>query len=265
MKRSGFTIVELVVVIAVITVLAGILMPVLRTIKQKTRMVVCGSNLRQLLLTLTIYERENDVFPYGFDNSQKDLLPKGGYPGSGKDGQGWWWFNFLPDIVRDGYDKSSILWCPSRYVETPQNKKYVLFGSYGVNRAVCRDATGILGTEFLGSPLGFNQISRPAETLLITDSGYSLISWRAAAEATGTIFENTNREEMFYLPGLEINSERELSSDYRSDAINGRHPCKTVNIGFADGHEERVKANDLLVEKDQNGHFNIGTPWKPTK
>ena len=275
MKHSGFTLVELLVAIAVIAMLTGILMPVLRTTQQQARAVACSSNLRQLLLALTSYERENGVFPYGFDDSQigfklglpVPVPPNGGYPGSSNnDMQGWWWFNFLPDAVRGDYGKGSILWCPSRYIKTLKTKKYVLCGNYGVNRSVCRNPRKTLGDEFLGSPLGLNQIPRPAETMLITDSGYSLISWRAAAEVSGTIFENASREDVFYLPGLEINwEERDILFDYRQDATTGRHPGKTVNVGFTDGHESRLKASDLFVEKRGNSYINLSPLWQPQK
>ena len=58
MKRTGFTLVEIVVVIALIAMLMGILFPVLRASRQQAKAVKCGSNLKQLALALTIYEQE---------------------------------------------------------------------------------------------------------------------------------------------------------------------------------------------------------------
>jgi len=49
----------------------------------------------------------------------------------------------------------------------------------------------------------------------------------------------------------------------QQDAIYGRHPNKTVNVGFADGHVSRTKANDLFVEKTNDGYTNKSPLWVP--
>jgi prepilin-type N-terminal cleavage/methylation domain-containing protein len=55
----GFTLVELLVVIAVITVLIAILLPALGTARAQVQRVQCESNLRQLLLAAGMYENDN--------------------------------------------------------------------------------------------------------------------------------------------------------------------------------------------------------------
>ncbi len=66
-----------------------------------------------------------------------------------------------------------------------------------------------------------------------------------------------------YIPGLEINEERDLLVGQLQDAINGRHPNKMVNMGFADGHISRTKADSLLVEKTSDGYKNRRPFWAP--
>ncbi len=268
MRRSGFTLIELLVVIAVLAMLIGLLVPTLSAARQQARAVACGSNLGQLALALTMYEQENGTFPHGFDNSAFGaVIPPGGYPGSAvRDLQGLWWFHFLAGTLGENFEKGSVVWCPSRNVKDP----YVLCGNYGVNRAICKDAlgiTGITGSEFVGTPLGLNQIRSPAKTLLITDSGYSLISWRAATNASGPYFDNPRRESAFYVPGLRINNQRLLeetiSPGCEQDAIYGRHPSKTVNVVFADGHLARLKADDLFVEETSGSYSNRSPLWLP--
>ncbi len=56
----GFTLIELLVVIAIIALLMAILMPALRKAREQTKRVACASNIRQNLLTLTMYADEND-------------------------------------------------------------------------------------------------------------------------------------------------------------------------------------------------------------
>jgi prepilin-type N-terminal cleavage/methylation domain-containing protein/prepilin-type processing-associated H-X9-DG protein len=62
--RPGFTLIEMLVVIAIIGVLAGILLPALVKIKDKGKEVYCANNLRQLSIALRAYcFRYNDNFP----------------------------------------------------------------------------------------------------------------------------------------------------------------------------------------------------------
>lgn len=270
MRRVGFTFIELLVVTAIIAMLIAILVPALRASRQQTKAVVCGANLKQLSLALTMYEQENETFPYGFDSSAfGTVIPPGGYPGdAARDLQGLWWFHFLAGTLGKNFDKGSVVWCPSRSVRDP----YVLCGNYGVNRAICKDAsgiTGIIGSEFVGTPLGLNQIPYPGRTLLITDSGYSLISWRGASNASGPYFDNPRREAFFYVPGLMINNQRLLegtiSPGCERDAIDGRHPNKTINVVFADGHLARLKADGLFVEEVSGSYSNRSPLWLPNR
>jgi len=60
---SGFTLVELLVVIAVIAILAALLLPVLGKAKQRSKRTVCLNNLRQMTLADTIYCNDNGQWP----------------------------------------------------------------------------------------------------------------------------------------------------------------------------------------------------------
>lgn len=260
MNRSGFTLIELLVVVAILAVLASILFPALRAAKHQTLSVICESNVKQLSMALILYEQENYSFPHGFDASGlPERVPPGGCPGSGGyDSQGWWWFHSISGM-EESFEKGGVLWCPSRTVEDP----YILCGNYGVNRAICKDSWASVGDEFKGKPQGLNEIRHPSLTLLITDSGYSLISWRAAISGPNQHFENTKRDGAFYVPGLSTNEKRAISPGFEEDATKGRHIFKTVNVGFTDGHIDRVRAERLLVEEANGIYKNRSPLWMP--
>ncbi|MEM9418014.1 MAG: prepilin-type N-terminal cleavage/methylation domain-containing protein [Planctomycetota bacterium] len=63
-RRSGFTIIELLVVISIIALLIGLLLPVLSGARQSAQRVTCSSNLRQLGIVMESYTQDFDgVFP----------------------------------------------------------------------------------------------------------------------------------------------------------------------------------------------------------
>jgi prepilin-type processing-associated H-X9-DG protein len=70
-------------------------------------------------------------------------------------------------------------------------------------------------------------------------------------------------EDTAYIPGLCINKDRLLWPGEEWDAINGRHPNRTVNVGFVDGHVSRTKADDLLVERAGDSYKNLSPLWLP--
>ncbi|OFX16276.1 MAG: hypothetical protein A2Z18_10360 [Armatimonadetes bacterium RBG_16_58_9] len=62
MRNRGFTIVELLVVVAIIAILAAMIMPVLLQAQEAAQMRTCASNLRQLGQAITQYIDDSDGF-----------------------------------------------------------------------------------------------------------------------------------------------------------------------------------------------------------
>lgn len=262
MRHAGFTLLELLIVIAIIALLIAISVPALQSSRRQTQAVVCASNIRQLTAGLFMYEAENETLPFGFNLSF--VPPPGGYPGNpAYDKLGWWWFNYISDYSKRDGDKKRILWCPSRRIDNTRLKGYVLHGNYGVNQSICKSwLGGGTQTEFIGTPLKTSDIVRPTHTLLLIDSGYALINWRHAIDPSDVTL-GPRIEDTAYIPGLKVNKKRNLWTGQEQDAIYGRHKGKTVNIGFADGHVSREKADFLLVEKIGDSYKNCLHVWVP--
>ena len=263
MGRRAFTLIELLVVVAILALLIAILLPSLQSSRQHAKAVLCGSNIKQLGFGLAMYEAENQTFPYGFHFSHTP--PPGGYPGYIQyDRPGWWWFNFIEGFYKKSDSKRTVVKCPSKQLRNPKLKNNILCGNYGVNRSVCKSSDDIQShrKEFTGTPLSSNDITHPGQTLLIVDSGYSMISWWHVTDVPPVSLGSTI-EDTAYVPGLEINKDKDLWPGQEWDAINGRHPNKTINIGFADGHISRKKADDLFVEKISEDYKNKSPLWQP--
>ena len=61
---TGFTLVELLIVIVIIAILASVLLPVLDKAQEKANRAVCTSNLKQLGVALHLYALDlNEYFP----------------------------------------------------------------------------------------------------------------------------------------------------------------------------------------------------------
>jgi len=266
MKRISFTLPELIVVVSIMAILMAIIFPVLRSSRQRAKAVLCNSNIKQSTIGFLIYETENQILPYGFYNNPNKAAPPGGYPGHiTYDRMGWWWFNFISGFYKKSDEKTTVVKCPSKWLSNPKLNSDILCGNYGVNRSICKssDDRQSRREEFIGTPLKISAIPKPSETLLIVDSGYAIICWWDAADEPPVVLGNIPIEDTAYIPGLKINKNRELLPGQEQDAINGRHPNKSVNVGFADGHISLIKADDLLVEKTDNDYKNKTPLWVP--
>jgi prepilin-type N-terminal cleavage/methylation domain-containing protein/prepilin-type processing-associated H-X9-DG protein len=266
MRKSAFTLIELLVVIAIIALLLSITLPTVNLVKKYAKATLCRSNLRQLYLSLAVYDQENGSLTYGF--KRPDIF-SGKYPGNLTfDDPGLWWFQTAYDQGVQDFHKDSVAWCPARNLTKLKFKSNVLCGNYGINRSICKDSSGpaaSIENGFVGKPLSLRNINNASKTLLIVDSGYSIISWPGASNTSPPLFyKNPDRESAFYIPGLTFNKNRELPPGFLQDAIEGRHPNQSVNVMFADGHSARVKADKLFVEDNGDGSYKNRSPlWVP--
>lgn len=63
-SRSAFTLVDVIVTMAVVALLIGLLMPGLASVRETSRRVVCASSLRQIGFGLTLYaDMNHDYLP----------------------------------------------------------------------------------------------------------------------------------------------------------------------------------------------------------
>jgi prepilin-type N-terminal cleavage/methylation domain-containing protein/prepilin-type processing-associated H-X9-DG protein len=264
-KRQGFTLVELLVVIAIISLLAAIQLPILQTMRENAKTVICSFNIQQINLALAAYETQNRSFPCGDNAPPITLTPPGGYVGDGTDKYAWWWFHFIGLLSEKDLHKRKVLWCPSRRIKDIGITPNILLGNYGVNQAICKSPFGLKDREIVGTPLSSQQIPQPARTVLVMDSGYSVLNWFHATDTLpSSVVLSKKRTDSGYVPGLWPKSRGENHrSGTEFDAHNGRHPQKSVNTGFVDGHVARLKADDFYVEKTADGYTNRSPLWLP--
>ncbi|MBN2712834.1 MAG: prepilin-type N-terminal cleavage/methylation domain-containing protein [Planctomycetes bacterium] len=108
MRRRAFTLVELLVVISIITILAGLLLPALGIAIDQARIAACKNNLKQVYVLCSLYADNNDGYAYGYQMWETEFLTRQSDPR----------IRHLGTLIDDGamdYDSSEpeVLYCPA--------------------------------------------------------------------------------------------------------------------------------------------------------
>ncbi|MFO0891436.1 MAG: DUF1559 domain-containing protein [Isosphaeraceae bacterium] len=174
-RPAGFTMLELVLVIAIISILISLLLPAIQSSREIARKTQCAKNLMQIGLAVGNYHATNKVLPPGVVNPTGPIssLPSGYH---------WGWearilpfleqanlynqLNFLHGVYEPANDTSrtrrlSVFQCPSD--AGPMLTSYAGC-HHDVEAPIAADNHGVL---FLNSRVGYDDITDgPASTIL---------------------------------------------------------------------------------------------------
>ncbi len=94
-ERRGFTLVELLVTMAILLLLLALLLPAIQSVREAGRRAHCQNSLKQIATALFIYHDSHGTFPQGGWGHEWVGVPE---RGSGQRQPGGWIYRLLPHI-----------------------------------------------------------------------------------------------------------------------------------------------------------------------
>jgi prepilin-type N-terminal cleavage/methylation domain-containing protein/prepilin-type processing-associated H-X9-DG protein len=265
-RQHAFTLIELLIVIAIIAILAGLLLPALSRARAKAYSASCRNNARQIGFGLRLYLDDCSVFP-GVGRLE-GALP---------------WYRLLEPYLQTRWPErdsppTGIFSCPAyNRLSSVVEPKYVRWesdspltdagrGAYGYNFSETfwgipnHQSRGLGGFTSsgsgLGTPLKETQLSAPSDMIAITDCiltgrnapsfstfspGYLFVSYAALSEP---LFTGTSEKKA-------LDAARRIYAQ--------RHNGRFTSL-FCDGHVELLKTDELFDSKRpevrRRWHFN---------
>ena len=218
--RRAFTLTELMIVIAVIGLVAGLLLPVLARSKSSARQVKCMSNLRQLAIAADMYWEDNDnaTFRYkGANTNNGDVFWFGWLERSTGGNEGNRAYDYTQGPLFPYLENWDVTLCPSFSYHSPKLKLKAKSSTcgYGVNLYLTAPQLSTV-----------TAIKHPSDMVAFADSA-QVNTFQFPASPSNPMIE-----EFYY-----------VSTNLLEATAHFRHRQK-ANVVYCDGHVDREKPQD---------------------
>lgn len=250
-RPTGFTLVELLVVIGIIALLISILLPSLSKARQAATRTACLANVKQVTFAFNLYV-----------NANKGYLPFSAPNNVSRDEDWVWWQNTRIANIGDGgigpyldlKEKNfKVLICPADATDyrarNPTGGKYPF--SYSINGFMSSNAAKPLSTTLIYK---LNSVVRPVEKVLIfeedertIDDGYGTI-YTAPASAGSNLL------------AIRHDSNKRRAADLPTTADPVPNADGKGVVGFCDGHADFVPRS-VAHSKKHTAPDEEGSGW----
>ena len=228
-KNSAFTLVELLVVVAIVGILAALLLAAISQVKGRALRIQCANNVRQLGIALQTFVADKNAYPFFINNH----ISRAGFP----EHSTYWAASLQHELDNQnhtndfGYLSQGIWKCPAanKPLNWSKDDDYYSYGYnwLGLSHQTDTNCLGLGGTyvwPILPSPappVSESQIVIPSEMIAIGDG---FIGGNSFVEDGVWLLYRYDKTSNDFPPG----------STKRSKA---RHQGK-ANVVFCDGHVE---------------------------
>lgn len=223
-NRNDFTLIELLIVIAIIAILAGLLLPALNSARAKAQMIFCSANQKNIALMSIQYAGDNDDFmPPSYNENYLNPAPN------------YRFLNYSWLYATHRYTGKDVVWNePANPVYRCPAAPEEVFVSADVPKMLM---SNYAWTNRMGAKLSWcerNTMKRLSKCRLPSVTGYLLDLAGGIYDAIAPSYMSTYPPEKFR-----------------------RHGLKT-NAAFVDGHVESIRYTSLTVMR--SGVYILGWP-----